>query len=290
MRTRILYVSSLLAATLCGVACDRQPESPASVVSADGVPIRYEVHGSGEPALVFVHGWSCDRSYWDAQVPYFSERYRVVTIDLAGHGESGLEREVWSMRAFGQDVAAVVEELGLEQVVLVGHSMGGPVVVEAARLLGDRVKLIVGVDTFNDVEARYSEEEIEDVSETFRTDFSATTREWVRSDAFLPTSDSALVEQVAEDMSSAPVAVALGAIEGMFRWSNDESADALRDVRVPILLINSDYRPTNVDVGREYVSSFDVVLMSGVGHFVMMEDPETFNRLLGEIVEGLQED
>jgi pimeloyl-ACP methyl ester carboxylesterase len=290
MRTRILYVSSLLAATLGGVACDRQPESPASVVSADGVPIRYEVHGSGEPALVFVHGWSCDRSYWDAQVPYFSERYRVVTIDLAGHGESGLERAVWSMRAFGQDVAAVVEELGLEQVVLVGHSMGGPVVVEVARLLGDRVKLIVGVDTFNDVEARYSEEEIEDVLETFRTDFVATTREWVRSQAFLPTSDSALVEQVAEDMSSAPAVVALGAAEGMFRWGNDESAAALRDVRVPIRLINSDYHPTNVDVGREYVSSFDVVLMSGVGHFVMMEDPETFNALLGEIVEGLQED
>ena len=240
--------------------------------------------------MVFVHGWSCDRSYWDAQVPYFSERYRVVTIDLAGHGESGLEREVWSMRAFGQDVAAVVEELGLEQVVLLGHSMGGPVVVEAARLLGDRVKLIVGVDTFNDVEARYSEEEIEAVSATFRTDFSATTREWARSQAFLPTSDSALVEQVADDMSSAPAAVASGAIEGMFRWSNDESAAALRDVRVPIVLINSDYRPTNVDLGREYVSSFDVVLMSGVGHFVMMEDPETFNRLLGEIVEGLQED
>ena len=290
MRSRILYVSSLVAVTLGGVACDRQPESPASVVSADGVPIRYEVHGSGEPALVLVHGWSCDRSYWDAQVPYFSERYRVVTIDLAGHGESGLEREVWSMRAFGQDVAAVVEELGLEQVVLVGHSLGGPVVVEAARLLGDRVKLIVGVDTFNDVEARYSEEEIEDVLETFHTDFSATTKEWVRSQAFLPTSDSALVEQVAEDMSSAPPAVATGAIEGMFRWSNDESAAALRDLRVPIRLINSDYRPTNVDLGREYVSSFDVVLMSGVGHFVMMEDPETFNRLLGEIVEGLQED
>jgi len=213
-----------------------------------------------------------------------------VTIDLAGHGESGLEREVWSMKAFGQDIAAVVEELGLEQVVLVGHSMGGPVVVEAARLLGDRVKVIVGVDTFNDVGARTSQEQINAVFEAFRADFTGATEEWVRTEAFLPTTDSALVEQIAEDMSSGPPGVGLGAAEEMLRWGNDERADALRDVRVPIRLINSDYRPTNVDAGRVYASLFDVVLMSGVGHFVTMEDPETFNRLLGEIVEGSQDE
>jgi len=287
MRSRFLYVSFLVVFTLYGLACERQPESPASVVSADGVTIRYEVHGSGDPALVFVHGWSCDRSYWNAQVPYFSQRHRVVTIDLAGHGESGLGREVWSMKAFGQDVAAVVDELGLEQVVLVGHSMAGPVVVEAARLLGSRVKTIVGVDTFNDVGARYSEEQIEAAFQPFHADFTGAMRQWV-SGAFLPTSDSALVGQIAEDMSSSPPAVAFGAAEQMFVWYDDESAAALRDVHAPIRLINSDYQTTNVDVAREYVSQLDVVLMSGVGHFVMMEDPDTFNRLLSEIVEGVR--
>jgi pimeloyl-ACP methyl ester carboxylesterase len=287
MRSRFLYFSSLVALTLFGLSCERQPESPASVVSADGVTIRYEVHGSGEPALVFVHGWSCDRSYWDRQVPYFSERYRVVTIDLGGHGESGLEREVWSMKAFGQDVAAVVDALGLEQVVLVGHSLGGPVVVEAARLLGDRVKIIVGVETFNDVGARYSEDQIEAQFQPFEADFSGSMRQWVRQ-AFLPTSDSALMEQIAEDMSSSPPAVAFGAAEQMYMWYNDESTEALRDVRVPVHLINSDYRPTNVNAAREYFPQLDVVLMSGVGHFVMIEDPDTFNRLLSEIVEGVR--
>ncbi len=148
----------LLATTaLALLSCDGQPESPSSVRSADGIPIHYEVYATGEPALVFVHGWSCDRSYWDAQVPFFSERHRVVTVDLAGHGESGLGRDAWSMRAFGQDVAAVVEELGLDEIVLVGHSMGGPVVVEAARILGDRVNVVVGADTFNDVSQKASQ-------------------------------------------------------------------------------------------------------------------------------------
>lgn len=278
--------SVLVAFALSGLACDRQPESPASVDSADGVPIRYEVHGSGDPALVFVHGWSCDRTYWDAQIPYFSDRYRVVTIDLAGHGESGLEREVWSMRAFGQDVTAVVEELGLDHVVLVGHSMGGPVVVEAARLLGDRVRLVVGADTFKDVSGRYTREFIANWLQPFRVDFDAAMSDFVTS-FFLQTSDSALIEQTVDDMSAAPPNVALGAAEELMNWGSIEQAAAFRELSVPVRLINSDYSPTNVDAGREYTSSFDAVLMSGVGHFVMMEDPATFNRLLSEIVEGV---
>ncbi len=59
----------------------------------------------------------------------------------------------------------------------------------------------------------------------------------------------------------------------------------MRELRMPIRLINSDYSPTNVDAGQESSSSFEMVLMTGVGHFVMMEDPATFNRLLSEIVE-----
>ena len=273
----------LLATTF--LSCDQQPESPSSALSSDGVPIHYEVHGSGEPTVVFVHGMSCDRTYWDEQVPYFSERYTTVTIDLAGHGESGLEREVWSMTAFGRDVVAVVEKLGLEQMVLVGHSMGGLVVVEAARLLGDRVNVVVGADTFGDVSGRISDEQIEAMMQPFLADFREATREWVRSSFFVPTSDSAFIELIAEDMSSAPPVVGIGAFMGYFNWYNTESATALRELRVPIRLINSDNSPTNVDAGREATSSFDVVLMSGVGHFVMLEDPETFNRLLGEIVE-----
>ena len=61
-------------------------------ISSDGVDIHYEVHGEGEPTLVFIHGWSCDRSYWQAQVEYFAKQYQVITIDLAGHGESGTNR------------------------------------------------------------------------------------------------------------------------------------------------------------------------------------------------------
>src|SRR6266511_936859 len=110
-----------------------------TAVSADGLPVGFEVRGRGAPALVFVHGWSCDHRYRKSQLSHFAERHRVVVIDLAGHGESGSGRREWSMPAFGADVVAVADQLGLERTVLIGHSMGGDVVVAAALAMPTRV-------------------------------------------------------------------------------------------------------------------------------------------------------
>ncbi|MCP4993401.1 MAG: alpha/beta hydrolase, partial [Gammaproteobacteria bacterium] len=118
----------------------------ATVSSTDGVSISHYVRGSGTPALVFVHGGMCDHSYWDEQVAHFASRYTIVTLDLAGHGDSGIGREEWTMEAFGGDVAAVVNHLDLKRIILIGHGMGGPVIVEAASLVPDRIMGLVGVD------------------------------------------------------------------------------------------------------------------------------------------------
>lgn len=251
-----------------------------TVVSADGIQISFNVQGSGTPALVFVHGWCCDKTYWDAQVPFFSKRYKVVTIDLAGHGESGLERKDYTMTAFGEDVEAVVDKLGLDNVVLIGHSMGGAVILEAAQRLPERVIGIVGADTFHNVEQKVKMDEL---MALFRADFAETTADFVRA-MFTPTSDSVLVEKIVADMSAAPQQVGLGAVEALLNYRNSELTRALQQVRAPIRCINSDRNPTDVEAGRRYASSFEVALMSGVGHFVMLEDPETFNRLLDEAV------
>ena len=79
----LLVITLSLSLSLSG--CGR--EGKGRVVSWDNVAISYDVQGKGEPALVFVHGWSCDKSYWRLQVPYFAKRYKVVTIDLDGTGD-----------------------------------------------------------------------------------------------------------------------------------------------------------------------------------------------------------
>jgi pimeloyl-ACP methyl ester carboxylesterase len=249
--------------------------------SADGVPVRYDVHGSGAPALVFVHGWSCDRSYWNHQTSHFAARHQVVAMDLAGHGASGVGRKSWTMPAFGGDVVAVIEQLGLGEVVLVGHSMGGDVVVEAAlRLLG-RVTGLVWVDTYTTLDKPLADEEIRDFVAPFGEDFVTTTRAYVR-ELFLPGSDPDLVEWVVADMSAAPPEIAIDAIG--YSIGNIPSVVAgLRRLKLPAVAINPDDRPTDVEgLARHGVAT---IVMPGVGHFLMLEDPPAFNQLLTETIE-----
>ncbi len=254
--------------------------------STDGISLRYEMHGAGVPALVFVHGWSCDRRYWKKQLDHFAQEYQVVALDLAGHGESGFGRQAWTMPAFGEDVVAVVEKLGLKEMVLIGHSMGGDVIVETARLIPDRVQGLVWVDTYRTLGKSLTEKEIEEFLAPFRADFVEATRTFVRQ-MFIPSSDKALVDWVVRDMSTAPPEAALKTLEQAITFGR-EILKGLRELKkAPIVAINPDYRPTDVEALGRY--GVELVTMSGVGHFPMMEDPDTFNRLLAKAIEEFSE-
>ena len=279
--TRCLLIASLFA----GAAAQADERLTHGVTQAkDGVQIHYESGGSGSPALVFIHGWNCDRSYWSAQLPFFAATHQVVAVDLAGHGDSGINREEWSMANFGADVAAVADALQLEDIILVGHSMGGPVALEATRLLKGRVKMIIGADTLSDVSLRYADEQLAGMLAAMEADFPGTVEGLVRSSFFLPTSEPALIDQIARDMSTAPPAAGIGAFEGFARWFDEDVEKTMADIDVPIRLINSDYRPTNTLAGQALTASFEATLMSGVGHFVMQEDPAQFNAIMAELL------
>jgi pimeloyl-ACP methyl ester carboxylesterase len=249
--------------------------------STDSVSIVYEVQGKGTPALVFVHGWSCDRSYWKAPLQTFSQHYQVVAIDLAGHGASGLARKNYTIESFGADVATVVKHLGLKRVVLIGHSMGGDVIAAAARLIPrDRIAGLVMVETYKKLGPGRTPEQVEAFVATLRLHFADSVRNLVRS-LFVPTSDSALEEWVATDMSSAPPTVALSAIEHSFNYSR-EITKALEEVKLPTVALNSDNGPTDTTSMQRY--GVDVVIVPGSGHFLMMENPKLFNAALEKII------
>lgn len=254
-----------------------------TVLSADGIPVCYEVNGTGAPGLVFVHGWSCDRTYWRGQLEHFAERYQVVAIDLAGHGESGAGRQAWTMQAFGADVVAVVEKVGLADMILIGHSMGGDVIAEAALHLPNRVAGLVWVDVYSTLDEPDTPEETERFLAPFRDDFVTSTREFVRR-MFLPSADADLIEWVVADMSSAPPEIALDAA-GHAIGNDGAIVSHLRELTAPVLAINPDYRPTDIESLQRH--GVDTVLMRGVGHFLMMEEPAGFNNLLEAAIQSL---
>jgi len=291
MSRRLSHAATLVALALVTVlmltACQKEAEAPAvtstgpvvdSVLSEDSIMIYYDVRGAGDQALVFVHCWSCDRTYWKNQVDEFARDYRLVTVDLAGHGQSGLGRENWTMAAFGADVAAVVNKLDLNNVILVGHSMGGPVIIEAARRLPGRVVALVGVDNFQSFGQSFSPEEVVAWVSQFSPDFVGATDRFVRA-MFPEGTDTGLVNHVAADMASSPPEMAIEAISETVGY---DYRSALAEVRLPIRTISSDKYPTDVEGNRAIAASFDMKLMPGFGHFLHLEAPVEFNRLLRE--------
>jgi sigma-B regulation protein RsbQ len=261
-------------------------ERSAEVVpAADGVPIHYSVQGKGEPALVFIHCWSCDRHLWDNQVPAFAKNHRVVTIDLPGHGESGQGRKNWSVESYGEDVKRVVDKLNLKRVVLIGSSMGGPIALEATRRMPERVVGIVPVDTLHNVENKLPPEQLEEVFKQLRADYKGAITGFLNQLFFSPTTPVAVKNRVISEVTSRPPELAIAILQGIFAY---DAAPALREVKVPIKAINSDMNPTNLEVNHKYAPQFDVVIIKGTGHYPMLEDPARFNQLLSQVLRDLR--
>lgn len=258
------------------------PKAP-TVPSVDGVPIAYEVHGTGAPALVLVHGWSCDRGYWNEQIDELSLQYQLVLIDLAGHGESGMGRKDYTIDSFGDDVAAVVEKLDLRGVVLVGHSMGGDVIISAAQRLRGRVAGLVWVDDYKSLESPSTDAQVEAFAARFRKDFRRSVDPFVRA-MFGPNADPKLVDRVARDMSSAPPAVSMPSLVSSFSNARRVPA-ALAELKLPVVAINSDRDPTDYESLAKH--GVKARVLPDIGHFLQLEDPPRFNRTLSSVVRGL---
>ncbi len=266
----------------CKAPC--QPAQIGVVPSADGVPISYNVYGEGDTALVFVHGWSCDSRYWMKQVPFFSKKYRVVTIDLAGHGHSGLGREKYTMEAYGADVAVVVEALALERVILIGHSMGGTVIAEGAELIPERVIGLIGVDTLQNVRDAVPEEQCDAMVDPIKENFPVATRAFVGS-MFAEATDPHLKEVIMADMAAAAPAVAISSLEHyLARYVNGTVREPFESLTVPVHAVNALLWPTDVEANRSVMASFDVTYVEDVGHFLQLEAPERFNAALSDVV------
>jgi pimeloyl-ACP methyl ester carboxylesterase len=299
--TRRLLASAALG-LLLSAACTPQQPPPASLPqtqpapiadgspqiadSADGVHIEYQVYGHGDPAIVLVHGWSNNANYWNAQLDDLMARYTVVTLNLAGHGASGKNRTDWSIENYAQDVVAVVHEIPNQKVVLVGHAMAGPVVLEAARRIGKRVIGIIGVDSLKSIGLPpIPKAQFEELLQPFRADFIGHIHEFVGQYLFAKDADPLLVRKVADDMARESPQVAIPSLEALYRY---DFGTVLPEIHVPIIAINSDLdMPTDEVRIRKSAPTFRSVVIPGSGHFLMMQAPQRFNPILLQEIAAL---
>ncbi len=259
--------------------------TPLLALTPDGVHIDYRRWGHGDPAVVLIHGWACDWNYWQAQIDALKSKYTVVALNLAGHGASERNRTDWSMGNYGEDVATVVRQVGNRQVILVGHSMGADVALEAARRIGDRVIGIIAVDSLKSIGLPpMPRREIDRQLAPFRANFIEATRDYVTAKMFAKGANPALMQKIAYDMSLEPPAVGVPSLQSLLAMDFNT---LLPDIHVPVLAINSDLGPTDESRIRRQLPGFKADVLEHTGHFLMMEDPQRFNPLLLKDIEML---
>lgn len=239
--------------------------------SFDGSDIAFRDRGGDGTTLVLLPGWACDQTVWDGTVQSLTRHgLRIVTLDFAGFGLSSAGRRVWAIENFARDVRAVLEHLDLREVVLVGHSMGGAVALEAAYLCQDRVAAVIGCDSFTYAAFydRIDERMIDGLMAPLRADFAASVRTMIGA-YLLPDGDPAVALFVKDMMAGADPQVAVPAMEAFLRW---DIGPSLARCPAPVATINAAHflEPA---AQRRFEPLMTIRAIEGVGHFLMREQP-----------------
>ena len=271
MKLRSLsFVILLLVATASVQAA--LPES--KWASLDGNRIHYYDIGNGKTkdALVLIHGWTCNTEFWKDNYDAFAE-YRVIVVDLPGHGRSDKPKLTYSMEYFAKAVDAVMKHAGVKRAVLAGHSMGTPIARQFYRLYPDRTRGIVIVD--GALKTFFPKPAMDQFVAQLRTNYKENSAKFI--DGMLTAvKDDARRKFIRDAMLATPDYVAVSAMEGMGDekiWTDDK-------INVPVLAVMapSPFWPPNVkDIFASVAPNIDFHMWTDVSHFLHMEKPKEFN-------------
>lgn len=253
-----------------------------------GVQIDYTDTGRGDTTLFFVHGWCINKTYWSNQVVKFNKRYRVITIDLPGFGKSGKNRKVWDTKTFSSDVNTVMSQLNLKNVILIGHSMAGDIIIQSA--INDPVKVIglVGVDNLKSVGIEHtpSKQDKADYNKAIdemKHHFKSFAYKYVNNDLFFKTTGSEVRNRVLKDVANADSVIATACL----LQDDFNEASKLIQTKKKIYLINSDVNTTDTTGFKSKNIPYKIMYVHATGHFPMIEKPEEFNLRLEQILAGI---
>lgn len=257
---------------------------------SNGSAISYNIYGGGPVSLLFVHGSFIDQSYWKEQVSFFKEKYQVVTMDLAGHGQSGTNREEWTLDQMADDIVNLIRELDLKQVILIGHSLGGNLALIAAARHPEPVVGFVAVDNFKNLATPLPDEyesQIAEIIENSKRDYARTNENYARMVLLTPETPQWITDKVVAAYRDSYAPMGQQTLPQFFKL--DLSERECMPLLKPVMnLINVNYYPTNKAALEKYtVNGFALIEIPGTCHYPMLESPKALNEALDEVIDGI---
>lgn len=270
-----------------------QPQQESSVLTEDGLNLRFSEYGSGDIAILLVHGWSNDRNIWVEQVPYFQDKYRLIVLDLPGFGKSDYHRRDWSMEMYSRDLLSVIDQLELKKVILVGFSLGAAPCIEAATTELEAIKGLVIVDSINDPEEVFPEEEISTIVELLTSAIKNDGKDFdEKPNAYFQQRTIEARDLVVKMLSSRSNTERVGWRESatqFYRWNNQRKKPAIMELNLPVVgIYSSQNQPlVNEEAFKKYVRNFRIHYVPDSGHVVMWDMPDEFNQILDEFAKEI---
>jgi sigma-B regulation protein RsbQ len=280
---KILFAIIFLAITSC-----QQKNNTMKEIKRDSAVINYRISGSGDTTLLFVHGSYIDQTYWNKQVKYFEPYFKVVTLDLPGHGLSGKERNEWSTQGFADDITTLINELALKNVVLVGHSWGADVNLIAATKNPKSIIGFVAIDYYkNAATLSIPQQQIDTIKANLKKKFVATNESYARMALLTSKTASPIVERVIKDFGNAYEPMGQQVTPEIFEMYKIQK-DLLPKLKLKLYLINVDYIPTNEQPLKQYcVNGYEVLHINGTCHFPMLETPQELNKKIDQVIKEI---
>ncbi len=256
----------------------KAPEVQPRFVKFEGMRVHYDNYGKGREALVFVHGWTCNSTFWKANVPAFINDIRVIAIDLPGHGQSDKPQVVYSMDLFARAIDAVLEDARVERATLVGHSMGTPVIRQFYRKYPAKTRALVFVD--GSLKPMGTPESMKEFIAPLRgPDYKDRVEQML---AFLSQgmkSQQTLAEIKASSLAT-PQHVMVSAMEEMLNPAVWQMQDKINVPTLAIMAANPMWSSEYEKFVRELAPGIEYQVWPGVSHFLMMDEPKKFNGTL----------
>ncbi|HEX3733281.1 MAG TPA: alpha/beta hydrolase [Mycobacteriales bacterium] len=255
----------------------------------DGVRLAYteipaEAGGENPRELVLLHGWGGHQGFMRRQQEFFVGRYRVVSVDLRGHGGSDESDTDYGMDRLAGDLLWLADRLELTNPVLVGHDLGAAVAVEAGRQAPARISAVVALDGPIAV-SEESEYATLSISSGLQTPhYMEALHNIVERDMFLPTDDVEVRDWVFGEMQRVPQRVLVGTMVARHGWDSDA---AIAECEVPTYYIASANTPADLRRLARTSPETSLGMTPEVGHFLQLLAPERVNRLIDTFLEGL---